>query len=110
METLTTEQLERAMRDNERFTLINVLDMDEFNKNHIPGSINIPLSQEGFLDAVEHEVNDKDAHIIVYCANEDCPASTKAAEKLDQAGYTNVYDYEGGMVAWQEADNLVASS
>lgn len=110
METLTTEQLERAMRDNERFTLINVLDTDEFNKNHIPVSINIPVSQEGFLDAVENEVNDRDAPVIVYCANEDCPASTKAAEKLDQAGYTNVYDYEGGMVAWQEADNLVASS
>lgn len=110
MQTLTTEQLERAMRDNESFTLINVLDQDAFSKHHIPGSINIPLQRPDFLEQVENEVGDTDAQIIVYCADTDCTASAKAAEKLEAAGYTRVYDYEEGMAGWRDAENLVASS
>lgn len=110
MDTLTTEQLERSMRDNEEFTLINVLDEDAFSTNHIPGSINIPVNRDDFVQTVENEVADKDAHVIVYCASTDCDASFKAAEKLDAAGFTNVYDYEEGMAGWRDADNLVASS
>lgn len=109
MQTLTTEQLERVMRDNESFTLINVLDQDAFSEQHIPGSVNIPLDQSDFVEQVENEAGSKDAKIVVYCANTDCPASEKAAGKLEEAGYKNVYDYEEGMAGWQEADNLVAS-
>jgi len=39
-----------------------------------------------------------------------CPASARAAEKLEQAGYTNVYDDEEGTAGWREAQHRVASS
>jgi rhodanese-related sulfurtransferase len=29
--------------------------------------------------------------------------SSQAARKLEEAGFTNVHDYEGGTKAWQEA-------
>ncbi len=35
--------------------------------------------------------------------DEDCDASPKAAERMEQLGYERVYDYEGGKVDWQEA-------
>ncbi|MCG5516796.1 MULTISPECIES: rhodanese-like domain-containing protein [unclassified Ectothiorhodospira] len=38
----------------------------------------------------------KDRKIVVYCANFDCDASRKAAAKLDNTGFTDVLDYEGG--------------
>lgn len=108
METLTTDQLVEAMRHNERFVLINVLSEEEFKKSHIPGSINIPLNQTDFIHAVEEAVGDNDAQVVVYCADADCSASPQAARQLEGAGFTNVYDYEGGMDAWREADNQVA--
>jgi rhodanese-related sulfurtransferase len=40
----------------------------------------------------------------VYCASIDCHSSTDAAKKLDQAGFTNVYDYRGGAKAWHQDD------
>mgnify|MGYP003626742147 CR=1 FL=1 len=44
----------------------------------------------------------QDLEVVVYCANFDCPASTDAARKLDEAGFNNVYDYEGGTQDWME--------
>lgn len=110
MKTLDTEQMENLKQSAGQFALINVLDRDAFEEAHIPGSINIPVSQTGFVDDVADEVASKDQRIVVYCADEDCPASGTAARKLESAGYTNVYDYEGGMDAWREAGNEVASA
>ena len=110
MKTLDTEQLKNLMESAEEFVLINVLSEEAFENNHIPGSINIPVEGPGFTDDVVTEVVDQDQRIVVYCADEDCPASAEAAEKLESAGYTNVYDYEGGMAAWQDDGNLVESA
>ncbi len=38
-----------------------------------------------------------------------CKSSTQAAQKLEAAGFSNVYDYEGGAKAWQEAGLAVGS-
>ena len=37
------------------------------------------------------------------CASFECHASPMAAKRLDQMGYKNVYDYEGGMKDWKGA-------
>ena len=46
---------------------------------------------------------DKDAAIVVYCANDPCPNSGIAAHVLGKLGYTNVRDYEGGKQDWRDA-------
>lgn len=45
-------------------------------------------------------VGDKQRKIVVYCANHDCDASDKAADRLEKAGFKNVYDYAGGTEDW----------
>ena len=40
---------------------------------------------------------------MVYCKNTECPASEKAASRLDELGYRSVFDYEAGKVDWKEA-------
>jgi len=41
--------------------------------------------------------------VVVYCANAECDASPKAAERLEEAGFTDVVDYQGGTQSWEEA-------
>lgn len=88
--------------DNEDFVLINVLPREAFNKQHIRTSINIPMASDDFVDRVESVAGSKDRKVVVYCANFDCDASPKAAKKLEQAGFSKVYDYEGGTEDWFE--------
>lgn len=44
---------------------------------------------------------DKDARIVLYCRSG--RMSEIAATELVQRGYTNVYEVDGGMIAWEEA-------
>lgn len=96
MKSLTKEELKEMMHNKEDFVLINVLPKEYFDKEHIPGSINIPISDKGFEKKVIKKIPNKQKKIVVYCANFECSASPAAAEKLIEAGYKNVYDYEGG--------------
>ena len=101
MKTLTKKEL-KAMNEQtqEDFVLINVLSQEDFNKQHIRTSINLPYKADDFEEAVERVAGSKERKIVVYCASFDCNASLKAAEKLDDAGFTSVFDYEGGTKDW----------
>ena len=103
MQTLTTRRLNEMRQGEANFELINVLPQDNFEKQHIPGSKNIPATDDAFVQKVEQAVGDKDRDVVVYCANESCDMSPKAAKKLESAGFKSVYDYEGGTKAWREA-------
>ncbi|MBS3765064.1 rhodanese-like domain-containing protein [Candidatus Bipolaricaulota bacterium] len=105
-DTIDREKLESKLEDQCGFTLIEVLEEEEYEQGHIPGAINIPLEEIG------REVKDKletEQEIIVYCADEDCGASPAAAEKLDKLGFENVRDYEGGKKDWVEAGNRITT-
>ena len=65
----------------------------------------IPLDEiEGRLDAFPQ----RDAKIVVYCRSGS--TSAKAARKLVRLGYSNVWNLEGGMIAWQEAGYPLSSA
>ncbi|MEX0937176.1 MAG: rhodanese-like domain-containing protein [Pirellulales bacterium] len=103
MNTVGTDDLRLMVENNQDFELINVLSEEEFQSNHIPDSINIPLSADDFVKKVEQQAGSKERKIVVYCASSSCDASPKAAKKLEEAGFNNVLDYEGGIKAWQES-------
>lgn len=101
MQRISRDELKKMNEiQNEDFVLINVLPKEAFNKKHIRTSINIPYNKENFETLVKEVVGGKDRKVVVYCASFDCDASEKAAEKLDQAGFDSVYDYEGGTKDW----------
>lgn len=110
MEKIDTEQMKELLDSNEDFVLINVLDESQFEERHIPGSMNIPVEDPDFLERVTDYVPGKNQRIVVYCANEDCPASQQAAAKLENAGYTDVIDYTEGIEGWQTTGEPVENS
>lgn len=86
--------------DNDGPVVIEVLAPVEYEKEHIKGAINIPHPH-----IVHHakEMFHPDQEIVVYCSNWDCQASEIAAQKLVDAGFTNVRRYRAGKDAWKEA-------
>jgi len=98
---ITLEKLMEMKENEDDFTLIEVLSEDAYNKEHIPGAINIPADE--IEDRAESEL-DKDKVIVVYCANYHCKASTKAGNILTDMGFEYVLDYKAGKKAWKEAD------
>jgi rhodanese-related sulfurtransferase len=66
---------------------------------HLPGAVNYYLG-DGSLDAALPML-DKDAMYLVYCHTES--VSREGAQKLVDAGFTNVYRLEGEYDAWVDA-------
>lgn len=103
MKAIDRDTLKRMNKvEHEDFVLINVLPREAFNQRHIRTSINIPVGADDFVEQVGSVVGNKDRKIVVYCANFDCDASPKAADKLEEAGFSRIYDYEGGTEDWFE--------
>ena len=61
--TIEREELQRLLRD-EHAQLVEVLPVDDYEDEHLPGAINIPLKT---LDADTTRQLDPHKPVIVYC-------------------------------------------
>lgn len=102
MKTITARELRKMREANEPFTLVNTLSGEDFAKTKIPGAVNVPQEDADFAQRVEKHAGGKDQPVVVYCASIRCNSSSNGAEKLDQAGFTEVYDFEEGAEGWQQ--------
>jgi rhodanese-related sulfurtransferase len=91
------DEVKQALDDGSA-VLVEALPRDYYDKEHLPGAINIPHDQVDELAA--SLLPDKDAAVIVYCANGPCANSGIAARRLSELGYTNVADYHLGKEDW----------
>jgi rhodanese-related sulfurtransferase len=108
MKTVDANGLKTLLDGNEDVLLVNTLKAESFEKTRIPGAVNIPLENEDFVARVEQQAGGKDKPVVVYCASQECNSSEKAAEKLENAGFTAVTDFAGGFKAWQENSESVS--
>src|SRR5262245_35333348 len=87
-------ELRRRMDANPDLVLVEALGEQYYRHSHLPGAINVPHEE---VDALAPELlPDKDAEIVVYCADGPCPNSGIASSRLVELGYTNVADYHEG--------------
>ncbi len=99
---ITPQTLKSWLSDKD-FLLVNVLasyvgeieSTDEF----------IPLND---IEARLNELPQRDAKIVVYCRSGS--TSAQAARELVRLGYSNVWNLEGGMIAWQQAGYPLSSA
>jgi rhodanese-related sulfurtransferase len=76
---------------------------EEYAELHIPGAVNITLEKFRPGDNPALANFAKERRIVVYCAEAHCDLALKVAEKLQEAGYTQVMAFLGGFRAWDEA-------
>jgi rhodanese-related sulfurtransferase len=75
--------------------LLDVRPDREYDRGHIPGSVNIPLSDIG--DKIKKLKKDKE--IVVYCQRGN--QSIWAIKRLMGMGYKNLTSLKGGYNAWR---------
>ncbi|MGA7671693.1 MAG: rhodanese-like domain-containing protein [Nitrolancea sp.] len=74
--------------------IVDVREPDEWRSGHIPGAVHIPLGQLG-----SHVARfDKSQELIMVCRSGNRSAAAVGA--LAQAGYEQVSNLQGGMIAW----------
>jgi rhodanese-related sulfurtransferase len=103
MKTISAREVRKLREAGEEFTMINTLPREHFAQTKIPDAINIPQDDPDFIAQVAKRVPDKEAPVVVYCANINCDSSTRGAEKLIKAGFTNVMDMADGYQGWEQA-------
>jgi len=78
--------------------LIDVRTPQEFNRGFIKGAVNINMMSSGFLQKMSPYK--KDQPVYVYCRSGS--RSLKAAQRLAKEGFTEIYNLEGGILAWNK--------
>ena len=89
------EEAAAMMESETDYILLDVRTQQEYKQGHIPGAICVP--NEAIGSGEISELPDKEQLILVYCRSGN--RSKQAAEKLANAGYTNVVEF-GGILSW----------
>ncbi len=98
--TIHSQDLKQMLDRNADIWLINALDEDQFEREHIPGSISIP---SGRVILKAEKILGKDDAIIVYCADPDSDASKIALGKLESLGFSDLTHFPEGIAGWKKA-------
>ena len=85
------------MKEIPEAVLLDVREADEYEEEHIPNSVNIPLSS---LEMIENMHYAKDIPLFVYCHSG--RRSGLAVMKLKGMGYTNAKNI-GGIIHYKKA-------
>ncbi len=89
-------------------TVVEALPAKYFNDKHLPGALNLPHDQVASL--APRLLPDRNAEIVVYCANAACRNSAIAGQALRDLGYSRVLEYTEGKQDWVDAGLAVESS
>lgn len=95
LSSVTVQQLHEAVRSGA--LVIDVREPHEYAEGHVEGSVLVPLATVGDR-AGEFP---KDAPVYVFCRSGN--RSLVAARALVEAGFSDVRNVEGGIVAWTAA-------
>ena len=101
-----TEALSKLVRAaNPLVIIVDARGIKYDDGKRIPGAKTIP--SDATIQHITANLSDKEAMIIVYCSNFQCPASGLLADRLTRMGYKNVWKYPGGIEEWEASGHKV---
>jgi rhodanese-related sulfurtransferase len=92
---ITTEEVQKLLRENKEIQLIDVREEDEYEEGHIKGAKLVPLSN--FRAGYEKIDPDKEAILLCHSG----ARSTNACNFLASLGYSKLKNMKGGMMNWR---------
>lgn len=98
--TISREELSHKLASATPPVVVEALPEKYFAAKHLPGARHLPHDQVDALAA--SVIPDRNAEVVVYCANRRCQNSHVAAHRLGVRGYANVSVYAGGKQDWEE--------
>lgn len=93
---ITPQQARSRLSSGDPVILLDVRTPEEYEENHIPNSISLPLNL--IKQNIAALAPDKDTEIIIYCQSG--ARSSAACSQLMSMGYTNVCNM-GGIQSWR---------
>ncbi len=88
---------------HENAVIMDVRTPAEYDMSHITGAMNVNVQNDDFATMVAGL--DKDKTYLVHCTRNPADGrSARALETLQELGFRNLYNLEGGYIAWKEAE------
>ena len=104
VQNIKPEEFDKLRKaDTNTTVVLDVRTKEEFDKGHIPGSKMIDFTGDDFEQQVAKL--DKNKTYLVHCASGG--RSARATKKMEQLGFSKLYNLEGGMGAWEKAGKPV---
>jgi rhodanese-related sulfurtransferase len=94
---ISHDELKSAIKEK-KVTLLDVNGSDSYKEGHIPGAIDFTQAKAELKSKLPA---DKNALVVAYCGNENCPAYAAGAKAAQELGYTNVKHYKWGIAGWK---------
>lgn len=94
---LSAEAFNEKINKDSKGIILDVRTDEEFNEGHLKNAILINFLNDNF----EEKINqlEKNKTIYLYCRSGN--RSAKAAEILIKNGFQNIYELDGGIMAWE---------
>ena len=98
MKELNQEEWREKLKNDKDAVILDVRTEEEVDEGYIPNSKNIDIYKgQGFINEVEKL--DKSKHYYIYCRSG--KRSSQACTLLDQMGFSETYNLEGGFSEWE---------
>ena len=84
--------------------VLDIRTPEEFNAGALPDAINLDFYETDFRNRLAEL--DKDVPYVMYCNSGN--RSATAADMMEELGFTEVYEIDGGIQAWAQAGGALA--
>lgn len=103
---LQVDEFEKKLHSTSEKIILDVRTAEEFANGHLAGAKNIDINSDKFDSEIKNL--DTSQPIFVYCLAGS--RSARAAEKLAQLGFSQIYDMQGGYSKWNGAAKPVQTA
>lgn len=103
--SISLKDLKAAMVKGE-VSLIDCTGSYSYSRRHIPGAIDFEACQGRLAKLLP---SDKDALIVCYCSNKNCPMYKNGVEAAARLGYRHIKHFTPGIRGWANAGERMES-
>ena len=104
-QTLSVADFDKKLQEKD-IQLVDVRTPEEYAEKHIKDAVNINFNSDDFVELATKL--DKTKPVLIYCLSGG--RSSKAAALISKKGYPQVYNLDGGIMAWTNAGEPVEAA